>query len=206
MAFALTAKLARFIRLTASNKEAIAHLRHNSRLAVALGLVLLLTACQPSYTIERSEHYARQLGITTKFDIKRWHHRTISADSKVVIAISPQEGLASKALFQIFEIGFAPHFAHIIEGAHSSSVKKTIATAKRHRGEILLFIDPVDLDMTSDLKRAELFISLFDVNSGQIIDKVVLSARAPYYNVVGTDLNNLLKVSVQHFARQLSGV
>lgn len=65
----------------------------NSRFFLPVLLAWVSVACTPSHTADTTAYYARQLGFTDRYDIKRWHNRQFAKDSRILVSLSADTDL-----------------------------------------------------------------------------------------------------------------
>ncbi len=185
---------------------------------------ILLTACTPSYTADTTERYVREVGISNQFEIRRWHSRAIPSDTRISIvastrtllsddAVSKQPG---NALAEAFALGFSVYFSSLhCATAPVPSMMVAKAQAEKNRSNFLFYIDVVDRkaelkggdteEAKVNYKQLTLVLTVVDVLTEQVIDKIQLSAKPSLFNFVGTDLNSLLAKPIDVVARELTG-
>lgn len=101
-------------------------MRYIVRLLISVP-VLVLTACTPAHTVQNTELYARKLGLTNQYNIRRWYDRRIPADSRILVAVSDAPENQPGQLAAAVAKGLSPHFAAV----DALSGRYTMANARR---------------------------------------------------------------------------
>lgn len=76
-----------------------------------IALALLVAACTPSHTADKSRQYARQVGFSDNYEIQRWHHRQFSRDSRILVSASATTDLDRGAIIATVSRELSPYFA-----------------------------------------------------------------------------------------------
>ena len=63
-------------------------------------LGFFVSACQPTYTGQQTEHYARKIGLIDQFEITRWHNYILPRTSSIVVAAKITQDIASETLLK----------------------------------------------------------------------------------------------------------
>lgn len=185
------------------------------RLAVITIAALLLSACQPSYTADQTEVFARTVGVTKQFDIQRRNNRLIPVDSRVVVAAASMPEIDSSALSGVIAHGLSPYFDSAVGGYGSMSLQAARKKAISANHNYLIYVTTMkgmsasgsgNTDPHSDYTRMHLLLTVVDVLSGQTFDKIQLTAKSASWNFLGNHMNDLLAKPVAVIAQDLTGL
>ena len=108
---------------------------------LVLTSVLFLLACQPGYTVDQAEYYARKIGVINQFDISRWHNRRILPDSTFTVVSENINGVDSAALSKMVADIFSVHFKRVNDGRGDDSQDSALMLTKSQGSDYLLYIN-----------------------------------------------------------------
>ena len=195
-------------------------LRHFKGSLVVAVLASCLLSCTPSHTLEKTEHYARSLGVINGVDIKRWHNRIIPADSRIIVVVNPIEGVDSDQLSSAISTALAPYFTTVISAGSTQSKAMARKVAGAYRSGFILYVEAGAGGSSQRQQQSkgdaqqkppqysqlQLLLSLVDVVSGKTIDRVSLTARSPLFGMMADDLQSLLAVPIAKVGEDLTGL
>lgn len=184
---------------------------------------LLMTGCTPSHTLNKSEQYARELGVIDQIDVSRWHNFVIPVGSKVMVAAQPGS-FDGPSLSPAICAGI-DDYLEASDGGNQKTITAARAAATKGGVGFLLIASvedarkaPVitprgdkapDADKNPDSDNYSgltLSLKLIDVVSGKTLDNIQLKSRASWFNVPGSDLATLLDQPLKRVAKDLTGV
>lgn len=113
------------------------------RLFLAVLIALLAVACTPSHTADTTAHYARQLGFTDRFDIKRWHNRQFAKDSRILVSLSAETDLDAAEITRAVAKSLSANFAAVDAFPEQQGTAKSRQLASRDQYQFLLDISRV---------------------------------------------------------------
>jgi hypothetical protein len=174
-----------------------------------VALAILLCACTPSYTVDKTVDYARKAGVINQYEIDRLHHWALSPRSRVVVAGSTGEQIDVQRLTLLLETQFAPYFGHVASISNAVTYEVALSSALKQQGDFLIFVT-INQPYADDEHREEyhevnLLLTVVDVNSQKVVDKIKLSAKTPPWTTYHVGLDKLLAAPLVEVARQLSG-
>ncbi len=171
--------------------------------------LILLAACTPSHTIDKTVDYARKVGVINQYDINRLHHWVMSPETQLVIAANTGEQIDEQVLTQLLVTQFSPYFGHVATISKAVSYKAAVSSASKQQGDFLIFTT-VNQPFADDEHRdayheVNLLLTVVDVNSGRIVDRIKMSANTPPWTTYHSGLDKLLAEPLAEVARQLTG-
>lgn len=107
-------------------------------------LALLVAACTPSHTADKSRLYARQVGFTDNYEIQRWHHRQFSRDSRILVSASATTDLDREEIIATISRELSPYFAVVDPMNNEAGLAKVRDRALVARYGFVLDIARVD--------------------------------------------------------------
>ncbi|WP_019530284.1 DUF4823 domain-containing protein [Dasania marina] len=185
---------------------------NSCKVAGAAVLALLLTACEPAYIIDGAQHYSRQLGIVNDYNISRWHSYVYARESSFVIAGLVADKNIQQPLLQVSEQAFAVYFARAVS-VNTNTFAAALQQAKSQRASFLAVFTLSSLQQFQNLdgsyeagyQQADVLITLYDVNSAKVVDKVSLKASKSLLSFAGENITTLLHKPMLAVAAELSG-
>lgn len=113
------------------------------RILLLLSLLFALTACTPAYTVDQAQLYARKVGVTNQYDVRRWHNRSISPSSRLLVVVSAavpgDSGFDARIISDAVRTPFSAAFAGV--GALSATVSTASASRKARKGQYQFLLD-----------------------------------------------------------------
>lgn len=186
---------------------------------------IILSACTPAYTADTTGRYVRKIAISSQYEIRRRHSRAISRDNRISIVVSTNTVVVANAetqqptntLAREFYHGFSSYFPALhCATSPVPSIALAGAIAEKNRSNFLFYIDVIsdDTSITEtdgeeskiDYKQLTLVLTIVDVLTEQVIDKIQLSAKPSLFNFGGTSLHSLLAKPIEVIAKDLTGV
>ena len=199
----------------------------NCATTLLAGLVCLLgiAACTPSHTVQKSEFYARKIGVINQFDISRWHGRRLPANSRILVAAGDVKAVDGAHLSRVVSDNLAPFFADVNALEQQQALLGARSAARRQSYNFLFYIELIDSktgavltdnsdaddgaapqDASRDFRQLQLLLVVVDALNGNTVDKIRLSASTARYNFLGTDMASLLAKPLAAIGRDLTGV
>ena len=86
-------------------------MRH--RILLLFSLLSLVVACTPAHTVDQAGLYARKVGVTNQYDVRRWHNRTIQPSSRLLVVVSQATALDARVICNAVEVPFSAAFARV---------------------------------------------------------------------------------------------
>ena len=181
---------------------------------LVLALLLSLQACQPSYSVDQTEHYARKIGVINQFEITRWHNRVISTDNQISVIGDVDDGVDTVVLSQVVADILAPYFKRVTGGHSKDSLVAAMTLTKLQGNNFLMYvqvrdknslIDAEEPDSTTNYDRLSLTLTLVDVVSGETIDKINLQANTAHIKFWGNEVPDLLAKPLAFIGEHLTG-
>ncbi len=183
------------------------------KLSLLLTATLILPACQPSYTAEKTESYSRKIGVINQFEITRWHNRVITADNKISVVSDVADNVDVIVLSEVIAKGLSPYFKHVQGGESKDTVGGAIALTKVQGNNFLLYvevadqnavIEPEEAQASTNYSRMKLILTVVDVVSNTTVDKIVLTAKTSHFNFWGNELPDLLAKPIAFVGQNLT--
>jgi hypothetical protein len=177
-------------------------------------LLLLLQACQPSFTVDQSEHYARKVGVINQFEITRWHNHVIARSNRISVISEVDDGVDMIVLSQVVADNLAPYFARVTGGYSKDSLVAAMELTKLQGSNFLLYvqirdksslIDTKEPDSTTNYNRLSLTLMLVDLVSGDTIDKINMQVNTSHFKFWGNELQDLLAKPLAFVGESLTG-
>ncbi|MCR8921926.1 hypothetical protein NO559_04035 [Dasania sp. GY-MA-18] len=180
--------------------------------ALIAALLLLISACEPAYIKQEAQHYSRQLGIVDDYDISRWHSYVFARESRFVIAAIVDDKESQESLLQAAQRALGHYFAQALP-IDASTTASALHQARLQQGGFMMTIELNALDRFQNLdgsyesayKQANILLSIYDINSGQVVDKVSLKATKSPLSFTGEDIATLIYKPMLAVAKELSG-
>lgn len=177
---------------------------------VLLVILFVVSACTPSYTADIIDNSLKRLGVVGHFEINRWHHYLMAQDSRLAVVAHSESPAHGALLARAIESSFSRFYADVTV-LDAIGGDDLIARAKGHDFLLratLLFTEPaLNLDSEDQgYKNIRILISVVDVNSTKLVDKVLLSSTQSYLSFVSGRFDNLLDAPLNALAEELSGV
>lgn len=202
------------------------------RAALSIVLIGVLTAvlsviggCTLEHTLQSSQTYSRQLGVSNQYSVERWNNRAIPRNSSILVATTgASPDLDLKALQAAIVTTFTAGFTRV-EGY--SMVPATLAKAQKaaQSGQFgfLLVLQRITTSKVSSessetmpeaSEQSEVIhysglrveMALIDTLTGHTLDKAVITAKPSYVKFFGDDLKSLLSKPLRELVDDLSGV
>ncbi len=193
-------------------------MRLKSKLVALCVFITFLYGCTASHTVEKTEFYARKMGVINQFEISRWHSRGIPSDSRIYVAVNEVKAVKGGSLSSVVAHGLSPYFIHVASADKQYSMAAANSLARKNKCNFLLHIelikgksaslfgDDEQLDDSSVYKQMHLLLSVVDVVSGTIVDKIKLSSNTAHFNFLGSDMSSLLAKPLTTIGQDLTGV
>lgn len=181
---------------------------------VIVVLLLALQACQPSYSVDQTEYYARKIGVINQFEITRWHNRVISTDNQISVIGDTYDGVDTVFLSQVVADSLAPYFKRVTGGHSKDSLVAAMTLTKLQGNNFLIYVQvrdkssPIDAeepDSTTNYGRLSLTLTLVDVVSGETVDKINLLANTSFFTFWGNEMQDLLAKPLAFVGEHLTG-
>lgn len=179
-------------------------------------MACLLMACQPSYVAQTSSDLVKSVGVVNNFKITRWNNHLLQAQSRVAVVSDVFDQVDGVSLSRVVAQHLAPFFLTVEGGLSDESLAtaKTIAAQKGHN--YLFYLELAEAnsimqgeedtaDESTSYNRLNLTVTILDVVSGKVIDKVSLQARSSWVQLLGDDMHGLLKEPVAAIGKNLTG-
>lgn len=112
------------------------------RIGLSLSLVsVVLVACTPSHTLDKARAYSRDLGLTTHYDIQRWHNRRLPADSRILVSVNDSAGLSPGSLTSAIARNLSGFFSEVESLPDATSAAEARRTALRQEYQFLFALE-----------------------------------------------------------------
>jgi Domain of unknown function (DUF4823) len=177
--------------------------------------VLSLSACQPQYTLDQTDFYARKLGVTHQFDIYRQNNWALAGKSRLYVVSEPKDDADMQLLCEVIAKGLQPYFQQVDVEQHARSIPSAAKIARKGRADFAVYVQVVETrplvkneasNDSADYHRLRILLTIVDANSGNVVDKIQLLARSSHFSLFGEDMQSLLEKPIAHIGRDLSGV
>jgi hypothetical protein len=178
-------------------------------------VLLLLTACQPSFTAHQIDYYAGQVGVTSSFDIRRSRNAVLSTSSNLVVVCQSTERDDQASFSQTVANGLSPYFESVTGGFSADSLQSAQTLSKQGNAHYLVFVQVTGTDSVFASQQDEtggesfseihLLLTIIDIVSGSVIDKITLASDTGYFDILGDDKNELLAKALNQIGHDLSG-
>lgn len=114
------------------------------RSVLSLCLVcLVLVACTPSHTLQTAESYSRELGLTNRYDIQRWHNRRLPADSRILVSAVDGGGLEAGSVTAAVADALSAYFGRVEALPVAASTAAARREASKRQSQFLFAIEKV---------------------------------------------------------------
>ena len=184
------------------------------KLSLLIVFALLLQACQSSFIVDQTSHYARAIGIINQFEVTRWHHRVIGTNNRISVVSDAIDNVDVIFLSEVIAKGLAPYFDHVQGGASKDAIDGAIALTKVHGNNYLVYVEVADLNAviepdtvkpTTNYSRIQLILTVVDVVSSSTVEKILLSANTQHWSFWGDEMPGLLAKPVAFVGNSLTG-
>ena len=192
-----------------------------------VSIMILISGCQPSFMVEESLKFSKQIGIVDDFDISRWHSRVFPRDSRFVFFTDSAPEDVRRAINSAGETAFQRFFTKVesnngesrykalnnarMSGAHFLVVCEILSSEVDHTGNIVKgrqhkavhLPDKVIATDGEPYKNIQLLMTVVSLNAEVVVDKISVSSSQilkPY-----SGLNTLLHEPMLAVAKELSG-
>ncbi len=184
--------------------------------AFGLIVVLSITACQPAFTVHQTDYYAGQIGVVNSFEIKRLRNTVLSPYSDLVV-VSQSTGSDDLASFsQTVASGLLPYFQSVAGGISADSLQSAKTRSQQSNYHYLIFVQVTNTDSLfasqphetggENFSEIDLLLTVIDLTSGGVVDKITLSSDTGYFDILGDDKDELLAKALSQIGHALSGV
>lgn len=191
---------------------------------------LLIVACTPQTLVDTSVDAARSVRILNNFEITRLKSHGIYFDSHICLGINKAEGVDAMQILSTAQNSLSPYFSTVDQLPNMMSFAAAEKNAKSSCGGQFLFYlglqeakeslkinidelvndDIQQIEETEEVppnySRLKLQITIIDLNSGRVFDKIQLTAKdnwLPFYN---KKIDDLLAEPFNVIGAELTGI
>lgn len=179
----------------------------------ALFFLFAISACTPSYTVDSIDSLSKKVGVVDYFEISRWHHYLMAQDSRLAVSAKAESSTHATVLSKAIKASFAQYYADVTVFQVGASQPSLISQARAQGYDFLLRAEllsakpaPHPDEEGQSYKHLKILISVIDVNSEQMVDKILLSSNKSRIPFVRGQLDELLREPLSATAKELSGV
>lgn len=179
----------------------------------ALLLVLSLVGCTPSYTVDSINKFSQQVGVVDYFEISRWHHHVVAQDSRLAVAAQAESSEHAELLARAVDMAFSRYYADVAILQTTAGQRGLIDESQAQGYDFLirselLSAEPAPEPDSEDqsYKHLQILLTVVDVNSALVVDKLLLSSSKARIPFVKGEFDELLHKPLNAVARELSGV
>lgn len=183
------------------------------KLIKTLIFLVVLAACTPEYTVQSIDGFSKRVGVVDYFEISRWHHYLMAQDSRIVISAQAQSPDYAAQLADAIEAAFSQYYADVTVLQPVKSGQHVVEQARVQGYDFLLRAELLSAqpEHSSDnkdqvFKQLKIMITVLDVNSGAVVDKILLLANKSRIPFVKGAFASLLHEPLDAVAEELSGV
>lgn len=177
-----------------------------------LMLAGLLSACEPAFIAEETTNFSKKVGLIDDFNISRWHNLRYSKSSHITLVSYAQEKVIKDALLKGTEKGFIQYFSNV-QTSIAHNRQQALLVSRGLYSSFLIEIAMVDSAKYTNMdgshsetyKNASILLTVIDVNSGRIVDKVSLLASKNTMSFLGADLAPLIHKPMAAVAKEMVG-
>ena len=167
-------------------------------------LCLLIAACHPSYTSKRIDAAAQNLEVRDKVSIERWNHHVFSSGAK--LALSLEANLETQSFVKRSGLT-APEFLTRSQSVFNQYFSQVVILSNENpkfplRTGFLVRIKLDDqLEATGML---DLSLTISDINSREVIDKILVSVDPAILNLGGRGHWEMIEAPLNQVAETLT--
>lgn len=179
---------------------------------MVMTVTLCTVACEPAFIAEGSERLSRHVGLVDDFDITRWHSMVYARESHLVLASQVADATSRKSLLLSQQKAFSRYFSSSTVDS-STSVESALGRARQQGANFLIMSDVItsekyknmDGSHSESYKHAAIILTVIDVNSAKVVDKINLAAKSSLVSFSGSDLGPLSYKPMIAVAKEMVG-
>lgn len=181
-------------------------------------LLFFLQACTLDYAGEKTEQFARTIGVVNHFKISRWHARLLSQNSRLWVATNKSSLHNAGVLTSSFTQGLGQFFEKVSASEHSLSESSAIQSVKSHNADFLFYLELIAAEPAPQTDKSgqgavsqrfsslSLMITVIDANSARVIDKILMESEKSLIDFIDNDVSSILREPIHKLGRDLTGV
>jgi len=173
-------------------------------------LCLVMAACHPTHTSKQMDVLAQKLDIKDEVRIERWNHHVFSSAAKVVLSLedseltrklAEREGTSTQDFLHQSQSIFNQYFSQVIvtPSSQAESFKqndKLLRAGFHFRMKLDNQVDGSDM--------VSLSLTVMDINSREVIDKIVVSVVPASLSIGDKDRWELFEQPLHQLAELLT--